>query len=389
MKNSKSNLKIDIYSFGATEGILLDIYYFFKSKKIDLSFNVSKHIKSKTINYKSYNLCFWISHRIVFKILKKIRIPYFWIRHLQENIYDIYFSRTIKKGCVIITTNGWMPKVLERNSKFDGLNILLAGNPCDLKISKVLEDERDKSINIKDIYNFKPRLYNYEKTLQYSDYVITFNSLCNNSFSQYVSNEKLIPINSTFPLKTGLFKKKNIIKNKTFTFCYIGHTILLKGLHILLDAWGKIDTTDVQLIIGGTIQNELTPFIMGKMGKFKNVIYYGKVIDLNKFYRSSHVYICPSIIDAGPMTILESMYCELPLIVSENCGYKYLISNDNIGLVYKNNSSAELSKSIDWFIKNKEKAIEMGKKANTHLLLQLSKNVDINEVLIKLIQKQQ
>jgi len=347
-------MKIHIYSFATTDNFLLDIYKKLEKKDKTVVFHVSTHIKSDNIKYKSYSIFFWFIYRVFIKILKYIKIPYYKIRHIQEWIFDTISSKKLKEGVIVLTTNGWIPKTLKKNKELGGKTILFAGNPCDLEISRVLEGERKRVIQIKDIYNFKPRLKNYKTTITLSNKIIAFNDLIYKSFSKDIPSSKLVLVPDFFPLNKELFSEKNISKNKIITFCYIGHTILLKGLHILLDAWEKAETKNTQLLIGGNIQNELKPYIINKIKALQNVLYLGKIADLNSFYRSAHFFICPSILDAGPMTITEALYCKLPVIASENCGNSYLIEDNKNGFIYYNNSSDDLSKRISLLIKEKD-----------------------------------
>jgi len=378
-------MKTGIYSFQTTDGIVFDIFNHLKSNNYNVTYNVSTHISTNDKNIISYSWVFYILHKIIFKILRIFKFRYYWIRHLQEVIYDTIFSFKMNEGIILITTSGWIPKTLQKNKDLGGQNIFLCGNPCDLEISRILNLERKKTIKHNDIYNFQPRINNYVKGLKVTDTVIVFNMYCHRTFLNYYPKDKLISVNMVWPLNKRLFKITNISKNQIFTFCYIGHTILLKGLHVLLNAWSKVNIADAKLIIGGSIQPELKPFLFKKIAECNNVHYLGKVSDLNQFYRSSHVFICPSVIDAGPMTIPEAMYCKIPVIASENCGNSYLVDSEQVGLIYRNDNSDELSEKIIWFLENKEKTIKMGESAHKRIMQELSKPDQINYKIKQLI----
>jgi len=367
-------MKLAVYSFQSTSGIAFDVYRYLKTQNLEVTFHVSTHLNNRDKDLRSYNGLLFLFHKIVFKILRLIRVRYYWVRHLQELIYDYISSKQLNQRVFLITTSGWIPKTIQKNHQLGGRSIFLCGNPCDLEISRVLDVERENVINIKDIYNFKPRLNTYKQSLNGLDKIIAFNTFCYNSFLNYAPIEKLLLVEKIWPINNKFHNLEKTKKNNKFTFAYIGHTILLKGLHILLDAWEHVENTDVQLIIGGSIQNELNSYFQDRLSKFSNVLYLGKVSDLYKFYNNSDVFICPSLIDAGPLTMIEAMMSELPVIVSENCGISYIIEDGINGFVYKNNSHLDLAKKINWFIENSAETFKMGQAARQTSLLRLNKS---------------
>ncbi|MDO9256305.1 MAG: glycosyltransferase family 4 protein [Bacteroidales bacterium] len=381
-------MKINLYSFKSNYGILFELYKSFKSDNKDIFFLVSCYFKRNDPSIKTYNSFFWFIHRLFFKILKLLGFKYFQVRHFQEIIYDRFYSFQLSESVIIITTNGWIPRTLKKNKELGGINILLAGNPCDLEISKIISREREKTVQISDIYSYEPRLTAYHRSLEFSDKIIIFNQYCYDSFINYVNETKLEYINGIVYLNKETYPEIHFDKNEIFTFCYVGYTILLKGVHVILDAWSKINTSDAQLIIGGTIQEDLKDYLFSKINKFSNVHYVGKIDDLNKFYRQSHVYICSSLIDAGPRTIVEAMYCKLPIIVSENCGNSYLIDNITNGRIYKNNDPTALSKQIEWFLHNKAKNAQMGESAYNRITSELNNNTNFNSAIAEIIVKE-
>jgi len=148
-----------------------------------------------------------------------------------------------------------------------------------------------------------------------------------------------------------------------FHFVGIAHTVWLKGLTHLVDAFSKIEVNNVQLLIGGTINKQVLQYIKPNELEFKNIKIVGNIPDLNKFLRTSHVCIVPSLLDAGPATIGEALYCGLPVITTEGCGSKILIKDGENGFVVPIANSEAIAEKIKWFIKNQERIEEMGRKA--------------------------
>lgn len=94
-----------------------------------------------------------------------------------------------------------------------------------------------------------------------------------------------------------------------------------------------------------------------------NIKYTGWVNDLNHYYRSSDVCIVPSLLDAGPATVAEAMYCGIPVVVSEGCGSKALIEEGVNGFVVPAMDSEAIAQKVQWFIDNPDQIPGMGKNA--------------------------
>jgi glycosyltransferase involved in cell wall biosynthesis len=370
-------MEIHVYGILTPFGPLDKIYQTFELDNYTVKYCVASYVRKDKINFHTFSNFLWFIFRLVFWILKKINIPYYWVRHIKEEIIDLFFSLTLKKGVVIITTNAWMVRTLKKNKKLGGFTFILGGNPCDLEVSKMLSKERVKFHNIKDLYNFNPRLKKYKESIEIANGIFVFNDLTKKSFNNYIPDQKIIQVVDALSLNKVNDLSNSISKNEIFTFCYIAHTILPKGLQILLEAWRLIETSGVQLVVGGTIQDELKKDFSTLINKHKNVIYLGKIADLGNFFSKSHVFICPSIIDAGPTTIAEAMLYKLPVICSEFCGNSHFIENEVNGIVYKDNSAKELSKAISWFIQNQKIAKEMGNNANKYILKKIDNKSSI------------
>lgn len=381
-------MKVYFFSFISDTSILYDTFRYCQKKNIDCSFFVSKYIAKKEKNLVSYGYIVWFIHRVVSKLMKHIGVPYFWIRFYQEFFYDLYFLFHIKEPTIIVTTNGWIPMIVKKNKKIGGKLIVYSGNPCDFKISEVIEEHRYVSPSLKDVYNFKPRMKKYEKTVFESDYIVAFNRLTYHSFEGFVNIDKVVLFQSVFNINENYWSQnKNNPKPNILTFSYLAHTILLKGLQVLLQAWEEASLSNARLIIGGGIQNELQSYFINQIGRMQNVIWIGPVDsrDVGRFLHDSHVYICPSIIDAGPRTITESMSLKIPVIASENCGISYIINHGKSGYVYKNNDYRELATYISWFEENQDQIQIMGNIAYDTVFEELNKRDGFHENVLNLI----
>jgi len=276
--------------------------------------------------------------------------------------YDYFASQKITEGCTLIYA-ALLTKTALKNKSMGGKNILLLGNPDNRDIAQIYMDEQ-KKYGVKlddDVYTYKKGLDYYVETLRCADHIIVLSQVAFDSIIKRVDQRKV----SIFPCKLLplLDNKRIVIRNNKLTFCFIAYPHWLKGLPHLLEAWAKIENNDITLRVGGALNKPLREFIEKQYGGLKNVEYWGHIKDVNEFCAPCHVGIVPSLLDAGPVTVLEMMNCGLPVIVSEGCGYNVVVENGINGFTYPPYDIEALYNKLVWFINHQDIIPEMGKAA--------------------------
>jgi len=368
-------------------GMVKYIYYIF------LEFNKYSYNKTYYLSYSdstnSQIKSVSIIYRYINKILALINIYFkIWhsgeIRFLQEKIFDFLLSFKLKNQDVLISS-AYIPSTLK---KCNNLKIFLAGNPDDYEIYNIMHEEMSKyKIKLNDAYTNINRITFISDTILQYDHIICFTIVQYESFLKRISKDKVSLCETFIIPDERIFENKIINKNKELTFCYIANPFWLKGLHYLLEAWESIEDAECKLIIGGRLDQQLTDYIANNFNHLKRVEFTGWIDDINTFYRSSHVCIIPSILDAGPTTVAEAMYCELPVIATEGCGSKTLIENGQNGFIVPSRNSIALADKINWFINNRDKIREMGINAAKKIQTLKDENqyIKVTEHIIKII----
>lgn len=159
--------------------------------------------------------------------------------------------------------------------------------------------------------------------------------------------------------------QKNIIylKKEHFRFAIIGAICETKAQNIVCDAIESLSPEIIQnstfYFIGKNIQknNEILNKIKLIKYKYKNHIFYIKNLnrkEIENFYQTIDCLICSSIYDSMPIVVTEAMLNSKYIICSENTGCAKIIEDNNCGIIYHNNDSKELSKSIEYVFNNKD-----------------------------------
>lgn len=359
---------------GMTRLIVPILKYFPDNEGYYISYGTSKNTKIKKLS--AFNM---IIRKIIGRISQIFKLHYGITRLYQEFVYDLFLSFYVQKPTILFST-AYIPKTALKNKKLGGINIFLAGNPYDRHINNLLVSEKDKfDLNFEDAYTYKKRLLFLDNFLDNQDHIITQTSITYESFlvSNYFNRLSLQEVH-IIPSKQQ-FENHHIKKDRKLRFVYIAHTVWLKGLIYLIEAWNTLKISNCELIIGGNIH----PIVYKKLVKFKNenITFIGSVYseNLNLFYRTAHVCIVPSLVDDHPATISEALYCGLPVITTEGCGSKTLIKDGENGFIVPIADADAIARKIQWFIDNQDKIEEMSIKAKKSI--EDIENSDQNEIL--------
>lgn len=148
------------------------------------------------------------------------------------------------------------------------------------------------------------------------------------------------------------FDKVKSHKFKDPTLIFVGRLHPQKNLKTLITAIGQLvsDFLDLRLLIigEGSQKQELQEQV--KIAKLtKQVKFLDKIQGQNliKLYKSSHIFILPSIYEGQPLTLLEAWAAKLPVIVTKTGDCQFLVKNGINGYLIENPASSdEIAKTV-------------------------------------------
>jgi glycosyltransferase involved in cell wall biosynthesis len=164
---------------------------------------------------------------------------------------------------------------------------------------------------------------------------------------------------------------------------FVGQLIERKGVQTLLKAIKNInekrDDFHLTIIGKGKLEPHLRNYIennqLQKLVNFQGIIQSENVTN---YISKADLLILPSLFDGWGMVINEALLCDVPVLVSDQCGAKELIIDNHNGLIFRGNDeqslSEKLSDYLDLSLENKRqlkrnasrsgKLIEMNQVAN-------------------------
>jgi len=142
-------------------------------------------------------------------------------------------------------------------------------------------------------------------------------------------------------IDVNLFDNISTQKFKNPTLIFVGRLHHQKNLKTLLQAveLARKDIPDIKLlIVGEGSQKEEIKRLIKKLHLQKIVKLSGKVTGRNliKLYKSSHLFILPSIYEGQPLSLLEAWAAKLPVIVTKTGDCQYLVKDGENGYLINN-----------------------------------------------------
>jgi glycosyltransferase involved in cell wall biosynthesis len=156
------------------------------------------------------------------------------------------------------------------------------------------------------------------------------------------------PIEQIVLSKEELRDKLNIPKDKQIYLTVArfdfpkGYDILINAIKILKDK--KMLKNKLFLFVGdGELTNEMKNLV-DESELNENIIFLGKRTDVYELMKAADCFILPSRWEGFPITLIEAMACNLPIIASNTYGNRTVKSLEKSIILFDNLNSLDLSK---------------------------------------------
>ena len=332
--------------------ILGDVYLRRKSAQ-DLAF--THHHQISVLPFGSF--IFRLLTAIQSKIFKSFRSRY-W----QEKIFDLLVSTLLKNDSEMKVFYG-VPRLVKSFKKAKTLGY-----------TTVLHAAEMSSIHnirlLRTLYGSHqpPAIWDYSlleisaKTYKYVDFVIAHSEESRKSYIECGFDEdKVFVTPMGFDNKT--IKMKSKYKESGLTkFLYIGNVTKMKGVHVILDAWTKIDTSSAELHICGSLYEDISDTFNEFVKLNDNVFYHGYVKPAEWFAKCD-VFIFPSLSEGFSRVVVEAAASGIPVIVTKAATDQRLFADNENGFIIEA-TSGDLGNKMQMIIGDFQKIQDVGKRSS-------------------------
>lgn len=208
-----------------------------------------------------------------------------------------------------------------------------------------------------------------------------------NKFNNHNSLTNIKKALFKIPLEDNLKKYiKNYDKKKSCLFGFIGRLNKDKGIFELLKSFEKHikEFPNSYLILIGP--NELKGYPQEKLIKQRNIFYLNFSKNVNLFLPLFRALILPSFREGFGSVVIEAGACSIPSIVSDIPGPNDFVKHLLNGYLIRPGDIESIKTSLDYFVINKKKAIELGSEARK-LVVSKYEEKHISNLFIKEILK--
>jgi glycosyltransferase involved in cell wall biosynthesis len=162
---------------------------------------------------------------------------------------------------------------------------------------------------------------------------------------------------------------------------FVGQLIKRKGIETLLEAIKIIERTNQLFHLTIIGKGELKPLLQAFISKnqLENTVTLSGVINsknITDYIKKADLLILPSVFDGWGMVINEALQVHVPVLISDQCGAKELVRNNQNGLIFQHDSIESLVENLQKFLdlsyekkkKMKRSAGEMGDKISISVI---------------------
>jgi glycosyltransferase involved in cell wall biosynthesis len=330
-------------------------------KVICMSFNGESNIPAEKIVQIRANK----TYSLVDKLFKKLLIvlPSFNKRHYLELFFDrIAYRHLDFNSTKLVYSSKPLFSYSLNKCKSNNIKIILRASIAHPLFNYTLIRNEQLKLNIPSSgsYTDIKRVLKITETYHLADkimvnYVRSADEFLVNTYKPYINPEQLILYRFPF---IRLNKNTPVTPNLSgdFLFIHVARMGLIKNTHFLVETWEEFTKygLDAQLLLIGNFDDNLKQILTTDyLNKIPNLKHVGVVDNPFGRYIHANAFICPSMSDMGPNTVIESLSAGIPVICSKSCGLSNLIEDKKNGMLFEFNDKNSLIKSLLWFVEHR------------------------------------
>lgn len=224
-----------------------------------------------------------------------------------------------------------------------------------------------------------------KKLLSISDAIITVSyGVADELRTLYGYKNHLYPIPNA--VDSNIYKPADDYK-KDKILLYMGRLAYRKGLIDIVNSAKRVINKHpdvIYKIVGaGPLESTIKELIK-KNNLGNNFRFYGEIRDRKKvlqFYQDAYAVLVPSHYEGLPMTLLEAMSCEKPIISTNASFNKGVLENGINALLVEPKSPEDLGNATNRLLSSEKLCLKIGKAARKTIVEKMSAEINTNKVI--------
>ena len=175
--------------------------------------------------------------------------------------------------------------------------------------------------------------------------------------------------------KKELKRKLHIPEDKKI-IAYVGRISGEKNVHVLLDAFKKLNVENpFLLMIGGS-----SPEMSKEFRETKDCKVTGFVDNVEDYLKTADLFVMPSLTETTSLATLEAMATGLPVVTTKVGFIKKYVIKDHNGIFFPRNSSTMLAMKIDKLLTDEQMSRKLANNARKTVAYSFSWERSINKI---------
>lgn len=198
-----------------------------------------------------------------------------------------------------------------------------------------------------------------QRELMSADHILTISHLARDTLvAQGVAEERISVVRLGVSLDVFAPKTTAAVAGR-FRILFVGNLSRAKGVDALLQACRELALPDAEIVLVGSHAEQT--FLEPYAGLYTHVPFLEHT-ELATEYQRADVFVLPTLYDSWGMVVSEAMACGTPVIVTENCGAKELVTPE-CGWVVPPGDVAALKAALLAAFSDRSRLVEMGRNA--------------------------
>lgn len=152
---------------------------------------------------------------------------------------------------------------------------------------------------------------------------------------------------------------------------FLGQLVERKGIHVLLEAFVRMEADAELWIVGGDWNSAGYPArlraAIEALGIAGRVTLRNHTDDVAPLLQAADIFVLPSLSEARPRSILEAMLAELPVVASDVGGIPTLVEHDATGVLVPADDAPALAGALDRLASSEATRLQFGRAARRYV----------------------